>query len=158
MLGYISWHQLFVYSCDSCLLSTYLLFSYPSVVCLLLYLVILCLQLSCYYFVHIVYIHELSPSHTHSPGHFLRTLNLYVQTLDALFLLCRCSMRRYASWRVRASPYSISVFLSFLSLYYFLILVISDSFVIPVLYSYDIMCGCLYVLLRWSLTHYSINL
>ena len=31
MLGYTSWHQLFVYSCNSCLLSSYMLFSYPSV-------------------------------------------------------------------------------------------------------------------------------
>ena len=99
-----------------------------------------------------------SPFYTHSPGRFLTTLNLYVQILDALFLLCRCSRRRYASQRAGVSPYSISVFLSFLSSYYFLILVISDSFVISVLYSYDIMRGCLYVLLQWSLTHYSINL
>jgi len=80
--------QLFIYSCDSCLLSTYLLlFSYPSVVCLLLYLVILCLQLSCYYYVHIVYMHEQSSLHTHSLGRLLTTLDLHVQILDALFLL-----------------------------------------------------------------------
>ena len=35
---YTCWHQLFVYSCNSCLLSTYMmLFSYPSVICLSCY-------------------------------------------------------------------------------------------------------------------------
>ena len=97
-------------------------------------------------------------THTHSPGRFLTTLDLHIQILDALFLLFRCSLKPYASRRAEASPYSIPVLLSFLSSYYFLILVISDSFVIPVLYSYDIMRGYLYVLLQWSLTHYSINL
>ena len=46
-------------------------FGYPSVVCLSYYLVILYLQLSCYYSVHIVYKHEYFPLHTHSPGRFL---------------------------------------------------------------------------------------
>jgi len=62
------------------------------VVCLSCYLVILCLQLSCCYFMHIVYMHEYSSLHTNSLGRFLTTLNSYVQILDALFLLFRCSM------------------------------------------------------------------
>jgi len=69
----------------------------------------------------------------------LTTLDLHVQILDALFLLCRCSMRLYASQRAGDSTYSISVFLSFLLSCYFLILVISDSIVILVFDSYDIM-------------------
>ena len=57
-------------------------------------------------------------------------------------------MRPYILRGAGASPYSILVFLSFLPSYYFLILVISDSVIIPALYLYDIMCGCLYVILQ----------
>ena len=65
MLGYTFRYQVFVYSCHSCLLSSFnLLFSYPLVICWSYYLVILYLQLSYYYLVHIVYMHELSPLHT----------------------------------------------------------------------------------------------
>ena len=148
MLGYTSWHQLFVYSYFTCLLPACLimlllfsclfimLFSYPM------------LQLSCYYFVYIVYMHEQSSLHKHSPGRFLTTLDLHVQILDALFPLFRCSLRPYASRRARASPYSIPIFLSFLPSYYF-----SDSHYIifscySSLYSYDIMLECLYVILQ----------
>ena len=72
MLGYILWHQLFVYSCFTCLLSARLFMYYYSVVCLSCYLVILYLQLSCYYSMHIVYMHEQSSLHTHSLGRFWR--------------------------------------------------------------------------------------
>ena len=135
MLGYTFRHQLFVYSCDSCpfiFIHVVMQLSFSSVV----YHVI---QLSCYYFMRIVYVHEFFSLHTHSPGHFLTTLNLHVQILDALFLLCRCLMRPYASRRAGASPYLIPVFLSFLPSYYFLILVISDSVFIPV-FIYMISC------------------
>jgi len=90
---------------------------------------------TCYYFVHIVYMHEQSSLHTHSPGSFLTTLDLHVQILDALFLLCRCSMRLSASWRAGASPYSILVFLFFLSSYYFPIL---DLYQIHLLFQFFI--------------------
>ena len=86
----------------------------------------------------IVYMHELS-LHKHSPGRFLTTLDLHVQILDALFLLCRCTMRLYASRIAGASPYLIPVFLSFLPSCYFLILIISDSVVISV-FIYMISC------------------
>ena len=94
--------------------------------------------------------HEFFSLHTRSPGRFLTTLDLHVQILDALCLWCRCFMRLYASRGPGASPYLTLVSLSFLPSYYFLILDISVSFVIPLLYPY-IMHGCLYVLLQWSL-------
>jgi len=56
-----------------------------------------------------------SPLYTHIHTlirSFLTTLDLHVHVLDALFLLCRCSRRWYASWRAGASPYLIPVFLS----------------------------------------------
>jgi len=45
-------------------------------------------------------------------------------------------------------PYLIPVFLSFLPSCYFLVLDISDSVVIPVLYLYAIIRGCLFVILQ----------
>ena len=139
MLGYTSRRQLFVYSCFTCLLSA-LLFMLLLFSCLfsmlisylmtVVYLVIiLCTLFICTSF---PFTHTLTRSLSDDPG-FVRP------DMDALFLLFRCSLRPYASRRVRASPYSISVFLSFLSSYYFLILVILDSFVIPIL---DSMISC----------------
>ena len=170
MLGYIFRYQLFVYSCNSCLyvhtcwfrlsfsclfimLFSYLMYAdYILVVIQLfiyhvIYLSSVC-SLSCYYSVHIVYMHEHSSLHTHSPGRFLTTLDLYVQILNALFLLFRCSMRTYTSRGAKASLYLIPVFLSFLLSCYLLILDISDLVVISILYLYDIMRGCLYVILK----------
>jgi len=149
MLGYTFWHQLFVYSCNSCLFPLYmLLFSYPSVICLSCYLVIFCLQFVLLLFcAHCLYARALP--FTHSLTRLLSTtLNSYVQILDALFLLFRCWMRSYILREAGASPYLILVCSSLFSFCYFLILDISDSFVIPVLDSYDIMCGCLYVILQ----------
>ena len=41
-----------------------------------------------------VLMHELFPLYTHTHyGRVLTTLNLHVQILGALFLLCRCTMR-----------------------------------------------------------------
>ena len=99
MLGYTFRHQLFVYSCHSCLISSFMLLcSYPSVVYLSCYLVIFCLQFICYYSMHIVYMHELSSLHTHThtltrslsddPGFARLDIGRFV-------LLCRCSMRLY---------------------------------------------------------------
>ena len=154
MLGYTFRHQLVV---TVVLLAFFCTLIHIIVIQLFIYHVIWLpydCSLSCYYLCTL-FICTSSPlyTHTHQVA-FWRP----VQILDALFLLCKCSRRRYASQRAGASPYLILVFLSFLSSYYFLILVISDSFVISVLYSYDIMHGCLYVLLQWSLTHYNINL
>ena len=119
-----------------------MLFSYPIVAVILL---LFCAH--CLYARALPFAHTLSRSLSDDPefarpdiGRFISIVQVFEETV------------RFAN------PYSILVFLSFLSSYYFLILVISDSFVIPVLYSYDIMRGCLYVLLQWSLTHYSINL
>jgi len=73
--------------------------------CLSCYLVSYTCSYTCYCFMHIVYMHELSPLHTHSPGRFLTTLDLHVQILDALFLLCRCSMRPYILRGADLSPF-----------------------------------------------------
>jgi len=82
-----------------------------------------------------VYMHELFPLYTHTHhGRVLTTLDLHVQILDSLFLLCRCSLRLYASRIVRASPYSVLVLLSFQLSYYFLILVISVQLLFQSLY------------------------
>ena len=124
-----------------------MLFSYLiSVVILLLF----CAH--CLYARALLFTHTLTRSLSDDPGfaradigQFVSTVQLFDETV------------RDASRRAGASPYSIPVFLSFFPSYYFLILFIPDSFVIPVLYSYDSMHGCLYVLLQWPLTHYSIN-
>ena len=89
----------------SCCYAVILQFSCLS--CYLVYLVIILCTL---------FICTSSPLYTHSPGRFLTTLNLYVQILDALFLLFRCSMRPYASRRAGASLYLIPIFLSFVFL------------------------------------------
>jgi len=141
MLGYTYLHQLFVYSCNSCLF---------------IFIHVIQLSFSCMFIilfsyllsVHIVYMHELLPLHTHSLGRFLTTLNLHVQILDALFLLFRCWMIPYILRGAGVSLYLILIFSSLLSSCYFLILDISDSFVIPVLDLYDIIRGCLYVILQ----------
>ena len=109
MLGYTFWHQLFVYSCDSCLLSSFMLLcSYPLVICLSCYLVILYLQLFFLLFcAHCVYARALPFTHTHLPGRFLTTLDLHVQILDGLFLLFRCLMRLIVCF---AKSWSFSLF------------------------------------------------
>ena len=148
LLGYTFRHQLVIYSCFTCLfLHAYSCYCYS--VHLLCYLVIHV----CSYLVIILctlFIYTSSPlyTHTHSSGRFLMTLDLRVQILDALFLLFRCSLRPYASRRAGASSYLIPVFSSLLYFCYFFILDISDSFVILVLDLYDIMRGCLYVILH----------
>jgi len=149
MLGYISWHQLDVYSYNSCLfiflhVVIQLSFSYLFIMLFsyLLFAVYLVIILCTF-----VYIHEYLLLYAHSLSHFLITLDLYVKILDA-FLYCS------GVWWDRTLHEELELlpiwfrFLSFLPFCYFLILDISDSVVIPVLYLYDIMCGCLYVLLQ----------
>ena len=78
MLGYTSWHQLFVYSCISCLLFAYLFM-------LLLFSYLLFLVLDLLLFLYTLFIcTSISPFLMHSLGCFLTTLNLHVQILDAL--------------------------------------------------------------------------
>ena len=152
MLGYTSWHQLFVYSCYSCLFSSYmLLFSYPSVQ---MYIMLFSYLMSVVYLVIILctlficmstslYTHTLTGSLFDDPG-FARP------DIRCFLILFRCSMTPYASQEAGVSSCLILVFLSFLPSCYFLILDISDSIVIPVLYLYDIMRGCLCVILQYS--------
>jgi len=149
MLGYTFRHQLFVYSCDSCLLSSFmLLFSYPSVICLSCYLVILYLQFILLLFcAHCLYARAFLFTHTHSPGRFLTTLDLHVQILDALFLLCRvrwdctlCEELELLPIRFRYSYLSGLHIIYWFSLYQFSCY--------SSLYLYDIMRGCLYVILQ----------
>ena len=126
MLGSISWYQLLVYRCDSCLISLFMLlsdilqFSYLSC-----YLVSYICSCSSYYFMHIVYMHEFFPLHTHSPGRFLMTLDLHVQILDA------CSIVQVFNETIHiARSLSLSLILVFSSLLYscyFLILSLSHS-------------------------------
>jgi len=127
-----------------------------AVICLSCYLVIFCLYLSGYYSVHIVYMHELSPLHTlirslsDDPeftrlniGRFVSIVQVFEETV--LFV---------KSW-------SFSLFDSGTLIFLIFILFSDSRYIRFICYSsslYDIMRGCLYVLLQWSLTHYSINL
>ena len=79
----------------------------------------------------------------------LTTLDLHVHVIGHLLILFRCSCDRTLREEIRVSP----LFLVFLPLIIlvsilFLISCISDSVFIPVLL-YDIMRGCLYVILQW---------
>ena len=122
---YIFWHQLLVYHCGSCLLSLFVLlscilqFSYLSYYFSLLYL-----QLFLLSFMHIVSSARALSLYTHTHhGRVLTTLDLHVQILDGLFLLCRCSLRSYimrGAWVPLCSGILISVIfllLSWFSLY-----------------------------------------
>ena len=92
----------------------------------------------------IVYTHEFSPLHTHTLTRSLSDDPRFVRLDIGRFVsMVQVFDETVRFGRAGASPYSIPVFLSFLSSYYFLILVISDSFVILFLYSYDIMHGML---------------
>ena len=68
MLVYTSWHQLLVYSCNSWLLSSFMLLcSYPLVICLSCYLVILWLQFILLLFcAHCLYARAFPFTHTHT--------------------------------------------------------------------------------------------
>ena len=77
MLGYTSWPQLFVYSCNSCLFLLYSRCSYPLVILWLQFILLL-------FCAHCLYARALLFTH-HSPGRFLTTLDLHVQILDACF-------------------------------------------------------------------------
>ena len=130
MLGHTFRCQLLIYSCDSWLLSSFMLLcSYPLVICWSCYLVSYICSCSCYYVMHIVYMHELSLyTHTHQVA-FWRpwictsrywTLVSIVQVFDKIVRLAR-------SWTLSLF---ILVFSSRLSFCYFLILSLSHSVVI----------------------------
>ena len=153
LLGYTSRHQLFV----TVVLLVFYLHTFScycySVIYLSCYLVILWLQFILLLFCAHCYMHEFSSLHTHSPGRFLTTLDLHVQILDACF--CCSGVRWDLTLREEIELLPIWFRYSYLlSFCYFLILDISDSVVIPVLNLYDIMRGCLYVILQelWFIT------
>ena len=116
--------------------------------CLTCYLVILYLQLflllfcaHCLYKRALPFTHTLTRSLSDDPGFARPDIGRFV-------FIVRCSMRPYASRGPGASSYLILVFLYFLCSCYFLILDISVLVVILILNSYDIMRGCLYVILQ----------
>ena len=85
--------------------------------------------------------HEFFSLHTHSPGRFLTTLDLHVQILDALFLLCRCSYEtvRFArSWTLSLFDSGI---LSFLYSCFYFDSCTSHLASILFLISFEIMCS-----------------
>ena len=149
LLGYTPRHLLFVivvllvlylylYSCycySVAYVSCYLIISYLQLFLLLLYAPCL-------------YARALPFTHTHSLGRFLTTLDLDIQILDALSLLLVFDETIHI-----ARSLSLSLILVFLSLFsscYFLILDILDSVAILFLHLYDIMRGCLYMILQQS--------
>ena len=127
-----------------------LLFSYSSVVCFSLYLVIFSLWfillLLC---AHCLYARVLLFTHTHSLGTFWQRwictsrywmLSYIVQVFDE-------NVRFTRSWSF--SLFDSGILISIVFLLFPDSRCISDSVFIPVLYLYDIMRGCLYVILQW---------
>ena len=118
-----------------------------SVICLSCYLFILHLQfILLLFYAHCLYARALPFTHTPQVA-FWRP---WICTPD---IGCFVSIVQVFDETVRfAKSWIFSLFdfgiLIFLVSYYFLILVISDSVLILVLDSYDIMCGCLYVILQ----------
>ena len=151
MLGYTFRYQLFVYSCDSWLfIYKHVVFGYPSVICLSCHLVILCLQFILLFLcAHCLYARALLFTHT-LIGSLSDDHEFVRPDIGRFLILFRCSMRLYTSRGAGLSSYLIPVFLSFLPSCYFLILDILDSVVIPVLYLYNVMRGCSYVILQQS--------
>ena len=101
MISYTSWHQ--------CLFTVVLLVFFCTLIhiiviqCLFIMLFSVCsyLLLFCAHCLHaqaVLFTHTLIRS-------LLTTLDLHVQILDALFLLCRCSMRLYAVRGAGRSPF-----------------------------------------------------
>ena len=158
MLGYTSWHQFFVYSCDSWLLSSYMLWFSYLFITLFSYLlsavyliIILCTLSACTS--SSLYTHTLTRSLSDDPG-FVRSdigcIHFIFQVFDELV----------ASRGVWSFPLLILVFLSsFHSCFCtFLDFCILDLVFTLILYLYDIMRICLYVILQWSLIYYSSDL
>ena len=133
MLGYTFRYQLFVYSCNSCLISSFMLLcSYPSVVCLSWYLVILWQQFilllfyaHCLYARALPFTHTLTRSLSDDPGFARSDIGRFVSIVQVFVETVRFAK----SWSFSLFDFGILIFLPS---YYFLILVISDSVVIPV--------------------------
>ena len=147
MLGYTSWPQLFVYSCNSYLFLSYSCYCY-SVICLSYYLVIFYLQFILLLFcAHCLHARALPFTHTHSPGRFLTTLDLYVQISDSCFY---CSGVRWdRTLREELELLPIRFRYSYLSSLHIISWFSLNQFsCYSSLYLYDIMRGCLYVILQ----------
>jgi len=149
MLGYTSWHQLLVYSCNSCLISSsMLLCSYPSIICLSCYLVILYLQLflllfcaHCLYARALPFTHTLTRSNSDDPGFVRPDIRRFVSIVQVFVETVHFAK----SWSFSLFDSGILIFLAFI--------LFPDSRYIRFccyssLYLYDIMCGCLYVILQ----------
>jgi len=110
--------------------------------------------------VHTIYMHEHFSFLIHSLGRFWRPWIYTSRYWICFILVIRCSMSHACCDKFEVSPYLILVFLPpFYSCFYtFLDSFISDSVFILFLYLYDIIRGCLYVILQWSLIHNSIDI
>ena len=114
MLGYTFSYQLLVYSCDSWLLSSFMLLcSYPSVQLFIMLFSYLIFVVILVIILCTLFICMSSPLYTHT--HQVAFWRPEFARPDiGHFVSIRCSLRPYASRRAGASPYSIPVFLSFL--------------------------------------------
>ena len=141
MLGYTSWHQLFVYSCISYLLSADLF-----MLLLLNYLLFLALDLLLS-FVHTVYMHEYSSFSYTLIRPLLTTLICTSRSFGHLLILFRCSCDHTLREELELLSFWFWYLTSFYSYFCtFLDSWISDS-VSTQFFLYDIMRGCLYVIL-----------
>ena len=115
------------------------------------YSVIFCFSLSCCYCLHCFYARAPFPLHTHTLiRSLLTTLNLHVQILD---VLCPCSGVRWARTLCESLEFfsfGSGILISLVFMLFPGSRYISDSVFISILYLYDIMHRCLYVILQWS--------
>ena len=146
MLGYTFWHWLFVYSCVSCLFLHTCCYSvifqlsvYPVIVIFCVQFILLLFCAHCLYAQAVLFTHTLTRSLSDDPGFARPDIGRFVS-------IVRYSMRPYILWGAWVSLWFGHSHLSYLPII-FLILDISVLVVIPVLDSYDIMRGCLYVTL-----------
>jgi len=121
-----------------------------SFICTLIYVIVIQLfiyhvillsydcSLSCYYFMHTVYMHEFSSLHIHSPGRFLTTLDLHVQIWTFVSVVQVFDETIHIARSLSLSL--ILVFSSLLYSCYFLILPLSHSAAIffPLLICYHV--------------------
>ena len=141
LLGYTPRHLLFV--------TVVLLVLYPysyscccySVAYVSYYLIILYLQLFFFFFMHLVYMHEFSPLHTHSLGRFLTTLDLHVQILDACFFCAGVRWDYTLCEELEALPFDSGILAFSLFLLLFFDSCISPLASILFLTSFQIMCS-----------------
>ena len=164
MLGYTSWHQLIVYSCISCLLSAdllmLLLFSYLSVISLSCYLFIFCLQFIILWYMYTLFICTSTFSFSYTLTGSSDNSGFARPDIGCIHFIFQVFDELVASRGVWSFPLLILVFLSsFHSCFCtFLDFCILDLVFTLILYLYDIMRICLYVILQWSLIYYSSDL